>query len=148
MSNKKILLLIVRTEQDKSPTTQENIEERCSSLSNQLNIELEVRVISSSKMSGQIHELTKDADALIVNIEGYSGSPASITTEKLRSFEALAQSGIPIVEVHERNIFCNDESRPYLDSPATGAGVVSGMGTHGYAVAIRALASKLERKAA
>lgn len=124
------------------------IQASCKTLCENLNVELEISVLSaSSNLSGNIQKLSQGAGALIINNKAYAESPDSIAVEAFRSFEAVAERGIPIVEVHEENPFSHGDSRPYLDSPAIGAGLVAGMGLNSYSVAIRALAAKLESQA-
>ncbi|MFK7732490.1 MAG: type II 3-dehydroquinate dehydratase [Pseudomonadales bacterium] len=152
MTARKILLLIMRSESERTSESElaapGAIEVRCKSLCESLNIELEVSILASSNGSADIYELSQGADALMVSNEAYAGSPDSVAVEEFRSFESVAERGIPIVEVHEHNILADGDYRPYLDSPSIGAGLVSGMGLHSYAVAIRALASKLGGNAA
>lgn len=123
-------------------------EQQCRSLCEQLGFEIDIRVLAaSSDVSGEIQVLTQAIDALIVSNENFSGSADSIAIEELRSFEMVTERGIPIVEVHEQNIFVKDDTRPYLDSPGIVAGLVSGMGQSSYLFAIRALASMMESNA-
>lgn len=137
----------MHSESESSPesgcTTSSTINTKCKSLCETLNIELDVNILSSLDVSREIQELSQGVDAIIVNNEGDAGSPDGIAVEEFRSFETVAEQGIPIIEVHEGNIFSDGDSRPYLDSPAINAGLVSGMGLNSYLVAIRALANKL-----
>ena len=139
--------MIMRSAHDCTPENakkiSDTIEQRCTSLCAELGFEIDVRVLSSfSEASGDIQALTRDADALIVNNEAYAENPDSIANNELRHLETIIERKIPVIEVHETNIFSNNDCRPYLDSPGIGAGLVSGMGLHSYAVAIRTLASK------
>lgn len=152
MTPKKIVLLIMQSNNESSSnsgrTPRETIEDRCKTLCESLNVEIDVSVLYSSPGTYEaVQELSQGADALIVNNERYAESLGNNTAEELKSFEAVAERGIPIVEVHERNIFNDGDSRPYLDSPSIGAGLVSGMKLGGYAVAISALVITLESNA-
>ncbi len=126
----------------------ETIEQQCARLTDQLNIGLDIHVVSTLESLEKIPHLVDDTDALIVSNEDYAKNSNKGAAVELGIFEAIAQTGIPIIEVHERNILSEVNSRPYLDSPEIGAGLVSGMGPAGYSAAIRALARKLKGNAA
>ncbi len=142
MSNKNVHALIVR-DANTALSDAEAIKSQCQSLCEKLAVKLKVDVLSSSAaLLDQLQSIAQEVDALIISNEAYSqGKPASFAKEH-GSFDSTVLRGIPVVEVRE------GKTPAYLDSPAVGAALVSGMGLNSYKLAIRALVAKLESKAA
>jgi 3-dehydroquinate dehydratase-2 len=59
--------------------------------------------------------------------------------------DALAATGLPVVEVHLSNIFAREEFRRHSTVSAVALGVVSGLGPVGYRLALEALLHHLGR---
>jgi 3-dehydroquinate dehydratase-2 len=83
-----------------------------------------------------IQEALGKFEAIVINPAAYSHTSVAI-------HDALRAVGLPVVEVHLSNIFAREPFRhhSYVSSVATG--VICGLGTAGYRLALRALAEKL-----
>ena len=87
-----------------------------------------------------IHALRGRADGAIVNAGAYSHSSLAIR-------DALTGVDIPFVEVHITNVYAREPERRHSMLAPAAVGVVCGLGTYGYELALRGLAAKLSHKA-
>jgi 3-dehydroquinate dehydratase II len=78
-----------------------------------------------------IHAARKTHDALIINPAGYSFSSISII-DALKVFKG------PVIEVHISNIHARDELHRHSIISSAARGVICGLGTYGYIVAMQA----------
>ncbi|MGR9106876.1 MAG: type II 3-dehydroquinate dehydratase [Gammaproteobacteria bacterium] len=85
----------------------------------------------------QIHEAFRHAVRFIVI------NPAAFTHTSIALRDALLATGIPFIEVHLSNVYARESFRriSYLSDIA--AGVICGLGTLGYELALRAAFRKL-----
>ena len=86
------------------------------------------------EMIGWIHEARVGAAGVILN-------PASLTYAGYGVLDALKMCDCPIVEVHISNIHRREaewRSRSVITQAATG--IISGLGVHGYQLAVRHIA--------
>lgn len=79
-----------------------------------------------------IHEAQKGVDGIIINAGAYSHTSVAI----LDALEALK---IPVVEVHLSNIYKREEFRHHSFVSAAAKGVICGLGSKGYVLALHAL---------
>lgn len=79
-----------------------------------------------------IHEAARDFDGVIINAAAYSHTSVAI-------LDALLALSIPVIEVHLSNIYKRDEFRHHSFVSAAAKGVICGLGSQGYALALRAL---------
>lgn len=79
-----------------------------------------------------IHEAGRDFDGVIINAAAYSHTSVAI-------LDALLALSIPVIEVHLSNIYKRDEFRHHSFVSAAAKGVICGLGSQGYALALRAL---------
>ena len=79
----------------------------------------------------------KDCGAIVINAGAYTHTSVAI-------LDALLAVGMPVMEVHLSNIYKRDEFRhhSYISKAATG--VICGLGSQGYLLALDALAARLE----
>ena len=84
----------------------------------------------------QIHHEYADGHAfgLVVN-------PGALTHTSLALRDCLAGSRLPVIEVHISNIYKREEIRQHSMTAEACLGVISGLGTDGYLVALRYLAA-------
>ncbi len=94
---------------------------------------------SESSLIEAVQRAHREAAGLIINAAGYSHSSVSL-------LDALIVCKIPIIEVHISNIFARESFRhKSLLSPAVN-GLICGIGTHGYLLALDALANIIAQK--
>ena len=84
-----------------------------------------------------IQEARDKAAAIIIN-------PAALTHTSVALLDALVAAELPVIEVHLTNIHRREPFRhhSYVSSAATG--VICGLGTKGYELALDALAERLQ----
>src|SRR5436189_6451866 len=79
-----------------------------------------------------LHQLARnDADALIINLAGFSFTSIAIY-DALKAFEG------PIFEVHISNIHARDELHRHSKLSSVAKAVIAGLGPYGYIVAMQA----------
>ena len=128
----------------------QDIEQRCVTLCEQLQIKLDFR--QTDDLDEMEHFITRDSeqfDALILNPAGCSRT-ASIEPERYRSaLMTIAHHKKPVTEVHITNIFKPDaENTKPLHVPECDIGFISGLGIHSYLTAIKAIHKRLVENAA
>ena len=87
-----------------------------------------------------IHALRGKADGAIVNAGAYSHSSLAIR-------DALSGVAIPFVEVHITNVYAREPERRHSMLAPAAVGVICGLGTYGYELALRGLARTLKARA-
>jgi 3-dehydroquinate dehydratase-2 len=87
-----------------------------------------------------IHALRGKADGAIVNAGAYSHSSLAIR-------DALSGVGVPFVEVHITNVYAREPERRHSMLAPAAMGVICGLGTYGYELALRGLARRLKARA-
>lgn len=81
-----------------------------------------------------IHQAREEQDAIIINPGGYSHTSVALR-------DALVAAELPVIEVHISNIHKREEFRHHSYISGIAQGVICGLGTQGYALALRALAA-------
>jgi 3-dehydroquinate dehydratase-2 len=127
-------LLGVREPATYGTETLADIEEACLERGAELGLAIEFR---QSNHEGQlidwIQEARETAHGIVINPGGYTHSSVAI-------LDALRATELPVIEVHISNIFRRESyrARSYISQAA--AGVISGLGGHGYVLALEAMA--------
>jgi 3-dehydroquinate dehydratase II len=127
-------LLGVREPATYGTDTLADIEEACLERAAALELAIDFR---QSNHEGQIidwiQEAREGADGIIINPGGYTHTSVAI-------LDALSAAELPIIEVHLSNIFRRERfrRRSYVSMAATG--IISGLGSHGYLLALEAMA--------
>lgn len=87
-----------------------------------------------------IHEAREEAGGIVIN-------PAGFTTTSIAILDALQTCECPIIEVHISNIHRREPFRhdSYVSKVATG--VIAGLGTQGYGLALQRIAQLLDERA-
>jgi len=86
-----------------------------------------------------IQQEANSADGIIIN-------PGALTHYGLSLRDALADTKLPIIEVHLSNIYSREEWRAKSVIAPIARGQVSGLGWRGYIAALRALVAELKRE--
>ena len=88
---------------------------------------------SEGELVTWIQEARHSANGIIINPAGYTHSSVSI-------MDALALTHLPVVEVHLSNIHRRESFRKQSYVSLAADGIICGLGTHGYLLAIDAMA--------
>jgi 3-dehydroquinate dehydratase-2 len=87
--------------------------------------------------------------ALIDRIQQAMGSaagilinPAGLTHTSVALRDALAATGLPVIEVHLSNVFVREPFRHHSYVSGIALGVISGLGTTGYRLGLEALMAR------
>ena len=130
-------LLGVREPATYGRETLADIEEACLERAAALAVQVDFR---QSNHEGQlvdwIQEARDSADAIIINAGGYSHTSIAI-------LDALRATDLPIVEVHLSNIHRREAFRHHSYVSGVANGVICGLGSHGYILALDAVARLL-----
>ena len=84
------------------------------------------------ELVGEIQRVVFDCDGIILNPGAYSHTSIAIG-------DAIAAVPAKLVEVHISNIFAREDFRKHSYVSAKAAGVISGLGLKGYALAVEYL---------
>jgi len=84
-----------------------------------------------------IQQQSSSADGIIIN-------PGALTHYGFSLRDALADSGLPIIEVHLSNIYAREDWRAKSVIAPIAKGQISGLGWQGYIVALQALVAELK----
>ena len=117
--------------------TLQDVERRLESVARELGATIEfVQRNGEGELVDCIHALRGRADGAVVNAGAYSHSSLAIR-------DALTGVAIPYVEVHVTNIYAREPERRHSMLASSAVGVVCGLGTFGYELALRGLVAKL-----
>jgi 3-dehydroquinate dehydratase-2 len=114
-----------------------DVQSSCEAAARDLDLEVEFR---QSNHEGQlvdwIHEARDSGAGIIIN-------PAGFTTTSIAILDALKTFEGPIVEVHISNIHRREAFRHHSYVSLAATGVIAGLGTQGYVLALEAIARLL-----
>jgi len=87
----------------------------------------------------RIHQAAKDAvDFILIN-------PAAFTHTSVALRDALLAVAIPFIEIHLSNVYAREEFRHHSYLSDIAEGVISGLGTQGYELALQAALHRCEQ---
>ena len=92
---------------------------------------------SEGKLIDFIQEHSSEADGVIIN-------PGALTHYGFSLRDALADSGLPAIEVHLSNIYAREDWRAKSVISPVARGQITGLGWRGYLTALRTLVSELK----
>lgn len=119
-------------------TTLAAVEASCQRLAQILRVELQfLQSNHEGELVDWIQEARHTADAIIINPAGYSFHSIPI-------FDALKVFSGPVIELHVSNIHARDELHRHSLLSRAATGVICGLGTYGYIVAMQAAAYMIE----
>ena len=109
------------------------LKDNCLKKSNEIGIELD---FTQSNIEGELVNLIQDArykyDGMIINAAGFTHTSVAIR-------DALDLFKKPIIELHISNIYKREEFRHKSLISDVVSGIICGLGTHGYILAINAM---------
>ena len=106
-------------------------------------LRLEIRFHQSNReyeLIDWIHEARETAAGIVIN-------PAAFTHTSVAILDALNAFDGPVIEVHISNVHKREEFRHHSFVSARADGVIAGLGTQGYGLALRRLATLIDAKA-
>ena len=116
-------------------TTYAQLAQRCRDLGHELGLDVDVRQTDAEhEMLAWLHEAADDASAVVLN-------PAAWTHTSVALRDACSQLAGPLVEVHITNVHAREPFRQHSHVSPVATGVIAGLGTHGYELALRWLAA-------
>lgn len=119
-------------------TTLAAVEASCRALADVIGATLEFHQTNhEGVLVDQIHAARKTADAIIINPAGFSFHSISV-------LDALKIFPGPVIEVHISNVHARDELHRHSIMSGAVKGVICGLGTYGYIVAMLAAAQILQ----
>jgi 3-dehydroquinate dehydratase-2 len=93
---------------------------------------MEVEIFQSNSEGGIVDAIqAKQYDLLVIN-------PAAYTHTSIALRDAIAAVGKPAIEVHISNIYRREDFRKHSYISGVAVGQISGLGTEGYLLALRA----------
>jgi 3-dehydroquinate dehydratase-2 len=117
--------------------TLDDVESLCAETAEQLGLAIDFRQTNlEGELITWVQQARGRAAGIVINPAGYSHTSIAL-------MDALKAVDLPVVEVHISNIHRREEFRhlSYVSKAATG--VIAGLGIHGYALALSALAELL-----
>ena len=117
-------------------TTYAELVELLTNAGSELGLEVQVRQTDDEgELLGWIHAAADAGDPVVLNPGGWSHTSVALR-------DALAGLNAPLVEVHITNIHAREEFRHHSYVSGVADGVIAGLGTIGYELALRYLAGK------
>jgi 3-dehydroquinate dehydratase-2 len=134
-------LLGVREPEVYGKETLADVEQSLRAVAKELGVQLEfIQKSGEGELIDAIHKLRSEADGCLINAGAYSHSSLAIR-------DALAGASIPFVEVHFSNIYAREPERRHSMLASAAVGVICGLGTYGYQLALHGLVRKLKPRA-
>jgi 3-dehydroquinate dehydratase-2 len=133
-------LLGVREPEIYGHQTLADIEALCRKTGGERGLEIAFR---QSNHEGQIIDWIQEAR---VAAAGIVINPAGFTSTSIAILDALKMFEGPIVEVHLSNIHRREAFRHHSFVSLAATGVICGLGAHGYALALEAIADLIETR--
>jgi 3-dehydroquinate dehydratase II len=119
-----------------------DVERDCRALAAELG--LEIRFHQSNReyeIIDWIHEARETAGGIVIN-------PAAFTHTSVAILDALNTFDAPVIEVHISNVHKREEFRHKSFVSLRADGVIAGLGTQGYQLALRRIARLIDGKSA
>lgn len=114
--------------------TLQEVEKMCRERAVELGVSIEFRQTNSeAELVGWLQEARAVAEGVILN-------PAAFTHYSYAVRDAVSAARVPVIEVHISNIYGREEWRAKSVVSGVAKGVISGLGVHGYLLALDALA--------
>ena len=119
-----------------------DVERECRTLAEALNLELRFHQSNREyEIIDWIHEARDVAGGIAIN-------PAAFTHTSVAILDALNAFDAPVIEIHISNVHKREEFRHRSFVSMRADGVIAGLGTQGYLLALRRLANLIDAAAA
>ena len=119
--------------------TLEDIEAACQERAEALGLAMDFR---QSNLEGElvtwVQQARSEHDGILVNAGAYTHTSIAL-------LDALTLAELPVIEVHLSNIFRRESFRHHSYISPVARGVICGFGSHGYLLALDAIARIIER---
>lgn len=123
-------------------TTLADVEGRLAAVARELGVDVEC---AQHNVEGAlveiVHAMRGRVHGVVVNAGAYSHTSLALR-------DALTGVGLPFVEVHVTNVYAREPERHHSMLASAAVGVVVGLGTHGYELALRGLVHTLREREA
>ena len=127
-------LLGVREPHIYGSTTLKEVEAMCSARAAQLGFSVEFRQSNhEGVLIDWLQEARTEASAVVIN-------PGGLTHTSVSLHDAIKAADVPVIECHLSNPAAREEFRRHSYVSLAARGVVSGLGAHGYELAVEAAA--------
>jgi 3-dehydroquinate dehydratase-2 len=118
--------------------TLDDIEQLCAETAEGLDLAIDFRQTNGEgELISWVQECRGRAQGIVINPAGYSHTSVAL-------LDALLSTELPVIEVHISNIHRREQFRHHSYVSTMATGVLCGFGTHGYALALTAMARLLE----
>jgi len=116
-----------------------DVEEACRHVATELGLELQFHQSNREyEIIDWIHEARETAAGIVIN-------PAAFTHTSVAILDALNSFDGPVIEVHISNIHKREAFRHHSFVSGRADGVIAGFGTQGYTLAMRRLATLIDK---
>ncbi len=131
-------MLGLRQPQIYGAATLDDIEQLCAETAEGLDLAIDFRQTNGEgELISWVQECRGRAQGIVINPAGYSHTSVAL-------LDALLSTELPVIEVHISNIHRREQFRHHSYVSTMATGVLCGFGTHGYALALIAMARILE----
>ncbi|NUO39613.1 MAG: type II 3-dehydroquinate dehydratase [Gemmatimonadaceae bacterium] len=114
-------------------TTLADVESRLMEVGRELGVDVECAQHNvEGRLVEIVHAMRGRVDGAVVNAGAYSHTSLALR-------DALTGVSVPFVEVHVTNVYAREAERRHSMLASAALGVVVGLGTHGYELALRGL---------
>lgn len=104
-------------------------------------LDLEIQCFQSNhegELVDRIQEAMGQVGGILINPAGFTHSSVALR-------DALAAVSLPVIEVHLSNVHARESFRQHSYISPIALGVISGLGAHGYLLALEAMAQHLQQ---
>ena len=117
-----------------------DVERDCRAVAQELKLEIKFHQSNREyEIVDWIHEARETAGGIVIN-------PAAFTHTSVAILDALNTFDHPVIEIHISNVHKREAFRQHSYVSGRADGVIAGLGTQGYSLAIRRLARLIDEK--
>ena len=123
-------------------TTLSQVENDLAVVARELDVSVEcAQANGEGSLIDMVHGFRGRIDGAVVNLGAYAHTSLALR-------DALVAVEVPFVEVHVTNVYAREPERRHSMLAPAAVGVVVGLGTHGYELALRGLVATLRARSA